>query len=254
MHDELQREIRRLRRINAVSLGLLTVFALGAFVRSRQSPHFDEITVGRIDVVEPDGTLRLAISNKAHFPDPVIDGKTYPLRSGAKPAGMIFFNDLGDEQGGLIWNGSKTGNGYTAGASLTMDQWRQDQTVQMSYEDESGERWAGFRVIDRPDLPMTPMLDEFMRAMQLPHGPARDSAVAAVRAHAAAAGMTPAQRILVGKGSDKAAVVVLNDPEGKPRIRLRVDSLGTPSLEFLDAAGRVTYALPGAGDGAAAPR
>ena len=101
---------------------------------------------------------------------------------------------------------------------------------------------------------MTPMLDEFMRAMKLPQGPARDSAVAAVRAHAVAAGMTPAQRILVGKGSDKAAVVVLNDPAGKPRIRLRVDSLGTPSLEFLDAAGKVTYALPGAGDGAAAPR
>jgi hypothetical protein len=30
--------------------------------------HFDEITAGRINIVEPDGAKRMVISNKAQFP------------------------------------------------------------------------------------------------------------------------------------------------------------------------------------------
>lgn len=36
----------------------------------------------------------------------------------------------------------------------------------------------------------------------------------------------------------------LADPNGKPRILIQVDSLGNPSLEFLDANGKVTARLP----------
>jgi hypothetical protein len=77
MDQDLEREIRRLRRINAVSLGALAVLSVAAFTNLRAgTTRFDVIDVGRINVVEPDGTIRLAISNKAHFPDPVIDGKS----------------------------------------------------------------------------------------------------------------------------------------------------------------------------------
>lgn len=252
MDLELERQIRRLRRTNAVTLAALIVLAGAAFtglVRPAPAPtKFDVIDVGRINIREPDGTIRLAISNKAHFPDPIIDGKTYPLRGGAKPAGMIFFNDLGDEDGGLIWNGQKVGDGYDAGASLTMDQWRQDQTVQISYEGgPKHTQWAGLRVIDRPDKPMTPMLDRAMAALELPAGSARDSAMRAVRQFAMDSGLTPASRILIGKGAEKAATVRLNDPAGRTRILLSVDSLGDPSIQLLDSAGHVTYRIPSAG-------
>jgi hypothetical protein len=203
------------------------------------------IDVGRINVVEPDGTIRLAISNKAHFPDPVIDGKSYPLRGGATPAGLIFFNDSGDEDGGLIWSGKKVADGYDAGASLTMDQWRQDQTVQLSYEGgPKATQWVGLRVIDRPEKPMGPLLDRAMKAMKLPKGSARDSAMESLQKFAVDSGLTPASRILIGKGAEKAAAVRLNDPAGHTRILLAVDSLGVPTMQFFDAAGKVTYELP----------
>lgn len=251
MDHQLQREIRRLRRTNAVTLAALIILAGAAFtglVRpATRHTKFDVIDVGRINIREPDGTIRLAISNKSHFPDPVIDGKTYPLRSGAKPAGMIFFNDQGDEDGGLIWSGNKTGDGYDAGESLTMDQWRQDQTVQISYEGgPKHTQWAGLRVIDRPEKPMSPMLDLAMKAMKLPAGAARDSAMRAVRQFAADSGLTPASRILIGKGAERAATVRLNDPLGRTRILLSVDSLGDPSIQLLDSAGHVTYRIPSA--------
>lgn len=251
MDQQLQREIRRLRRLNAVTLGALIILAGAAFtglVRPAPSAKFDVIDVGRINVREADGTIRLAISNTAHFPDPIIDGKTYPLRGGAKPAGMIFFNDQGDEDGGLIWNGKKVGDGYDAGASLTMDQWRQDQTVQLSYEGgPQHTNWVGLRVIDRPEKPMAPMLDRAMAAMKLPAGAARDSAMRAVRQFAIDSGLAPASRILIGKGAEKAATVRLNDPAGRTRILLSVDSLGAPSIQLLDSAGRVTYRIPSDG-------
>ena len=48
----------------------------------------------------------------------------------------------------------------------------------------------------------------------------------------------------VGRDLTKAAVVNLSDRNGKTRIRMMVDSLGTPSLEFLDETGKVTSRLP----------
>jgi hypothetical protein len=246
MDQDLAREIRRLKRINAVSLGALAIFTAAAFVSFQTGrTRFDVIDVGRINVIEPDGTIRLAISNKAHFPDPVIDGKSYPLRGGAKPAGLIFFNDMGDEDGGLIWSGKKVAGGYDAGASLTMDQWRQDQTVQLSYEGgPTSTQWVGLRVIDRPAKPMGPLLDRAMKAMKLPQGSVRDSAMQSLQKFAVDSGLTPASRILIGKGAEKAASVRLNDPAGHTRILLRVDSLGAPTMQFLDSAGKVTYELP----------
>lgn len=245
MDEDLQREIRRLKRLNAISLGALAIFAAAGFTTFAHKTRFDVIDVGRINVIEPDGTIRLAISNKAHFPDPVIDGKSWSLRSGDKPAGMIFFNDQGDEDGGLIWSGKKVDGGYSAGASLTMDQWRQDQTVQLSYEGgPTATQWVGLRVIDRPDKPMAPMLALYLKATKLPPGAQRDSAMAGLQKFIVDSGLTPASRILIGKGAEKAATVKLNDPAGHTRILLSVDSLGVPRMQFLDAAGKVTYELP----------
>jgi hypothetical protein len=53
-----------------------------------------------------------------------------------------------------------------------------------------------------------------------------------------------APRVYLGRTTARAAQIDLSDPNGKPRLRLMVDSLGTPSLEFLDAAGNATARLP----------
>ncbi|MGH7647748.1 MAG: hypothetical protein ACREND_06495 [Gemmatimonadaceae bacterium] len=46
------------------------------------------------------------------------------------------------------------------------------------------------------------------------------------------------------KGAEKQSLVTLADRQGHPRIRLTVDSLGTPSMQFLDAAAHVIQQLP----------
>jgi hypothetical protein len=41
--------------------------------------------------------------------------------------------------------------------------------------------------------------------------------------------------------------VTLADAQGKPRIRMTVESAGQPTLEFLDKDGKIVYSLPPGG-------
>src|ERR1700749_2684464 len=87
-----------------VSTALLCLVLIGA------TPHhtadFDELRVHRINIVEPDGTLRMVISNKDRLPPVIIKGRERPDMGEPRPqAGMLFYNDEGSENGGLIFGG-----------------------------------------------------------------------------------------------------------------------------------------------------
>jgi hypothetical protein len=71
-------------------------------------------------------------------------------------------------------------------------------------------------------------------------GPEKTAAMQKLREMAGGA----AERVMVGRDREQAAVVRLSDTKGKPRIKLSVDLAGSPKLEFLDEAGKVTYSLP----------
>jgi hypothetical protein len=101
---DLNREIRLLRLLVVVSI-LFSLSLGGAIIwmiRKRNSA--DHLTVHRLDFVDADGKLRLAISNRQELPDLVIYGK--PLPRNGKDAGMIFFNNEGFECGGLQLTGA----------------------------------------------------------------------------------------------------------------------------------------------------
>ncbi len=59
-----------------VAVTLLTAFSVG------KNAKFDEIDVGRINIVEKDGKLKMVISNKERQHPGTMDGKTYNERKG----------------------------------------------------------------------------------------------------------------------------------------------------------------------------
>ena len=61
---------------STVSTALAVVILMSAGAHKGQT--FDEIDVHRINVVEPDGTLRMVISNKASLPGVIVNGKEQP--------------------------------------------------------------------------------------------------------------------------------------------------------------------------------
>ncbi len=242
MSRRLRRELRVLRAHALVTTPLLVIAALSAFQSSRKT-RFDEIDVQRINVVEPDGKLRMVISNTPRSIGPIYHGKPFGYPGGRRP-GIIFFNDEGSENGGLAFGGSRDPDGtYHASSQLAFDQFDQDQVLYLSYNDDNGQRRLGLTVADRA---VTPLYDLVMRKDsidQLPDGPAKKEALARLMGPVDGKPMF-AQRVYVGRDRSRAAIINLSDPEGRPRLRLAVDSLGRASLEFLDASGQVTARLP----------
>ncbi len=186
---------------------VLTVLLLSGAASSR-SQTFDEITVQRINVIEPDGTLRMVIADHAKLPGVIVRGKERP-KVERPQAGMIFFNDEGSENGGLIFGGHRNAKGEVvdSGGSLSFDQYDANQVVQLAGVDDKDDRFAGLAVSD---------------------------SVVAGSNH---------RRIWVGRGDDGSAVIQLMDAKGKKRISMEVAADGTPRLSFLDADGKVINQL-----------
>ncbi len=187
---------------SCVLAGVFAFMMLTGFTSSGRT-SFDEITVHRINVVEPDGTLRMVISNHAKLPGIIVRGKEQPL---ARPqAGMLFYNDEGSENGGLIFGGRRNARGeiIDSGGSLSFDKYGANQIVQLAGVDDKEDRFAGLIVTDSPT------------------------------------GTEVHRRVWVGRGEDGAATVALMDTNGKSRIVMEVRADGTPGLSFLDADGKV---------------
>jgi hypothetical protein len=246
MDAQIRRELRILKGYAIVVTLLLGTISVTAFQQATQKQRFTEIDVERINVVEKNGNLRMVISNRERSIGPIYKGKPFGYAGGTRP-GIIFFNDEGTENGGLTFTGQRQPDGtYRASSGFSFDQFNQDQVLYFQYNDNNGRRNMGFTIADRADLDIYDLVaerDSIVRAH--PEGPARN---AALQKWAEPRNGVPmaAQRIYLGRDVTKAATLNLHDRNGRPRIRLTVDSLGTPSLEFLDAAGTVTSRLPNA--------
>jgi hypothetical protein len=250
--NRLKREVRLLKGYVLAVLLLLGTISLAAFHQAGRT-RFSEIDVERLNVIEKDGTLRLAIANPERLPAPTFYGKEYPgIRGGVAPgnpgiAGMIYFNDEGTEMGGFGWSGGKTDDGgHRAVGLLTFDQYNQNEVMALTYVDENGRRSAGLTIYDRPNVSLQPVIERLYEIAQLPDGPERTRRRRELADERRERGETGARRVYAGRDRSKAAVVTLADPQGRPRLRMSVDSLGAPRLEFLDENGTVTRRLPGA--------
>jgi len=188
------------------SCALTIIFAatvLSGFVAGDKKVRFDEIEVHRINIVEPDGTLRMVLSNKARLPGVIIRGKQEHQED--RPyAGMLFYNNEGSENGGLVFGGHKNAKGEVvdSGGSLSFDKYDASQVVQLAGVDDHENRFAGLAVSERT-----------------------------------AGGNSP-RRVWVGRDESGIAELGLMDGAGKKRIVLQVPATGTPRIAFLDADGK----------------
>jgi hypothetical protein len=192
------------RFLLAYSSILSTVFAFIVLsgAKSSKPQTFDEIQAHRIDIVEPDGTLRMIISDKARLPGVIVKGKEEP-KVDRPQAGMIFYNDEGSENGGLIFGGRKNENGEVvdSGGSLSFDKYGASDIVQLAGVDDKAERFAGLAVSGQN------------------------------------------RRVWIGRTADGTASVSLMDPNGRKRIVMQVTSAGTPTLTFFDEQGKMIQQL-----------
>ena len=237
MAHRLRRDIRLLQAYATISSLVLVFLAVSAF-RQAGPTRMDELTAQRVNIVDADGTLRLVLAGKDRMHPGVLDGKV--IDRPRPVAGLIFFNDQGDEVGGLTVTGQERDGVRRANALLAFDQLKQDQTIAIAYSEANGQRSTGLTVWDRPDVRLSELIDRLNAAQKIADATARDEAIKAARAS-----MPPSpRRVFVGKNTDRSAAIMLADAAGKPRINLQVDADGQARIEFLDAEGKVIQRLP----------
>ena len=222
--------------------GILTLtFAATVYVFVTHVPRradgiveFDRIRAHRIDLVEPDGTARLILSNRTDFPGSFYHGKEAARPDRRDSAGLLMLDDEGTENGGLIFSGQLVNGKPVTSGHLSFDRYDQDQTVSLSRSEENGQTVSDLVLSDQPDWPLTPQtIEEFMKVKTMPEGAAKQAAWSALlrkypTGHARAA---------LRRAEDGSVGLTLSDGAGTARLRLDVSADGKTAIDFLDGSG-----------------
>jgi hypothetical protein len=234
-------EIALLKRQNRLLMATVAAgAAFFAFVAADSTKtRFKEIDVERINIVTAEGKREMTISNRKMLPRVVIDG--IESTTDRNMPGIVFFNDIGDECGGLVYKGSlgKDGN-PNSGMHFSMDRFGGDQQLALGHYEGGGSMETGLNVYDRG---LHKDYDHLFEALRKATG---DDEKRALRQKIQDAGGYQTQRVFVGKTGGKSSAVILADTKGLPRIMMLVppDGDGEPSLQFYDGSGKVVYTIP----------
>jgi hypothetical protein len=227
------------QRFLAIYSGVLTsVFAVSVLCgfAALRSQSFDQLTVHRINFVEPDGTPRLILSDRAEFPGMFMRGKEYPRPDRRDVAGLLFMNDEASEMGSLIWAGLKDQDGKIQNhGHLSFDQYEQDQIFAIDSGREDRDKFSAIRIGERGDYPIQQAIDASSEINKLP----KDQQAAEWKKFFATH-TGDANRIYLGRSPDKSASLRIKDEQAHDRIIIRVDAGGKPVIQFLEEGGKVS--------------
>jgi hypothetical protein len=218
--------------------GVLTVtFAvvvLGAASGVRNQ-KFGIITARRINIVEPDGTVRLTISNRADFPGAWNRKKEYLRPDRREAAGMLFMSEEGTEQGGFIWGASQLPDGTIQNhGHLSLDQYEENQIFAIDAGQEGNDKFSHITMSDQGDFPIEEKRKANEQIDKLPpdkQDAAWDKFFASHR--------HDVQRLALGRSPDGSVGLKLRDGAGRVRIVLAVQADGKPVLQLLNDQGAV---------------
>ena len=203
--SRLARDVRWLKVYAAA-----TTLALGAFALTGAKSPTRELSVERINIVDPSGNLRMVLANAERFPLPRLGGKEFPRA--ASPAGLVFYDAKGNEAGGIALTDAKLGKV----SALAFDYPNYDALGLVTRVSADGKSaLAGIQINSRPP----PELDVLQASKVV-------------------------QRRIAIHNENESAEILLADPQGRERIRLRVDPQGQARIEVLDAQGKVTFSAP----------
>jgi hypothetical protein len=231
-------------RFLAIYSGVLTVVFAAAVIcgfTMMRNPQFGVITARRINIAEPDGTVRLTISNRADFPGGWIRKKESPRPDRREAAGLLFMSEEGTEQGGLIWGASQLPDGTIENhGHLSLDQYEENQIFALDAGQEGKDKFSRITIADQGDYPVEEKRKAEERIGKLPEDKQDDAWKDFFATH-----RHDVKRLVVGRAPDGSVGLSLRDGRGNIRILLEVQSDGKAVLQFLDDSGKVVSELTG---------
>lgn len=181
--------------------GIVTIAFLMLFYSFKSlNETFEEITVKRINVIDEAGNNRMVISNQQRIPNPIIGGQEYKRR--IAPAGIIFYDEKGDEVGGIAMSTLDS----TGLRALSFDYANADAIGLLAQEDMDGDNFkAGIMIMDKD---LSGKLGSNISRLKL-------------------------------TTENGVSGLVINGPDEKPRIIISVDGQGHPLFKMMDGDGHV---------------
>lgn len=183
--------------INIILIGFLSYFIM-------KDNTSEELEVTRINFKNKSGNNRVVISNENKMPSPIINGKEYQRK--IQPAGLIFYDENGDERGGI----AVSENEKTNINAIAFDYQNADAIGIFAQDNkQDGYFKAGLTINDK-DLSGKPGNNINRITLETENGNAS---------------------------------LIIKDAQEIPRIVLSVDSIGNSSIEMFDKNGERTKSL-----------
>jgi hypothetical protein len=245
--EHLRAQVGRLR----TAFALLAIAWIGVtlWLVTRTPTLGPVLALERLEIVEPGGELAFVLANSARPAPATMDGQVIMAgqEEERRMPSMIFFDGKGDEVGGMLMGVRETEQGFQAARHISLDGYKQDQTVVLAHYQDPDGALSGLMVSDRPRD--RSVLDA-MAELGLEPGAAREELEEAIIAlpeegrGQLLGELFGVNRVFVGSSRQDEAALTLRDGMGRPRILLAVPRDGEPSIRVLDEEGNEVVRIP----------
>ncbi|MBW8201188.1 hypothetical protein [Flagellimonas abyssi] len=226
---------KQLPIINFAFLIVLTCF----YFYDRQVKNvetFKEIQAERLSIIGPDKNLYISISNPERQALATTHGIPHNPGSKRDLPGIIFFNRVGDEVGGIYYDGTDEENF----AGITFDQQKNDQIMAIMKGEylEGGEwkRWYGMFFRERSDsIRVEKLYDQFLERTKSMTKKEKDTEYLKFKKHLDSE--INVYRMFLGREENKHTGLFIYDSKGNERIKIYVDELDQSHFEIIDENG-----------------
>jgi phosphopantetheine adenylyltransferase len=222
----------------AISSTLVGTFImLNSFKSKDNVQKFDEIEVKRITVLGEDNLPRMVLSNETRQHSGRINGEEKDKRE--RPSGIIFFNNQGDECGGIIHQSKIKEGKIISGMSFTMDNYNDDQVVQILNDEyyEDGKAYIQ-RGININQYPVGSNLAERNKKIAEINKIA-DKNERNQKLNALWEKEGSVNRLFIGRTKGNGSGLFLSGPDGKPKMMIYVDDKGNPKIQTFNENGEI---------------
>lgn len=177
-----------------------------------------ELNVEKLNICEPDGRVKMTLFNSKNIPSLILEDEDLlpGHRANDGISGAMFYNNHGDECGGLIYgsNVDEDGN-VNMGMSLTFDKWKQDQVLQLHLDKEGDREMYGISIYDRPNESIRHNLERMKQLQVEPDESKQKDLIKKLQ-------YKNHRRVFVGK-SNEVTTISLFDSKGTPKFSVYIN-------------------------------
>ncbi len=237
MKTNLEKKINFLMAYAVVSTLFISFFALSSFSQKDKVEKFDELIVKKITVVGEDNSPRMVLSNETRQHSGRMNGIDWPKRE--RPAGIIFFNNQGDECGGLIYKATEKDGKIVSGMSFTMDNYKNDQVLQILNDEQyvDGKTFIerGISINEYPEGADHDVKNQKLKELNK----IKDDKERKEKINELMKKEEQVQRLFMGRTQGNSSGLFLAGADGKLKMMIYVDEKGEPKIQTLNEKGEV---------------